>query len=310
MVKRKDIKNTPIGKYVYIFLRHVKGLGQSDVTIYTYEGVLNYMAVKLNGITEVNDIVDVKGYMLENLLHEKGNISPKTMNYHITVIRLFFSYLQKAGYMEKNPSDVLRRIKVVKNDDELEQTLDLKAYTDKQIVQIMKAIEGEFAKRDMAILAMLTGTGLRASELCSLTVEAWVDRQNGHIYVLRKGGAYKWVAVASYVSRYIDTYLKERVGFHNIDPLFVTKTGKSITRQELYRIIKKHQSRVSLQSGIHIFRHTFLTGTSKVSNDKIAQSLANHTTLVTTQKYIHSTNDERLAAVNGTSWAERMVLKG
>jgi site-specific recombinase XerC len=55
------------------------------------------------------------------------------------------------------------------------------------------------AERDRAIVALLSGSGLRASELCSLTINQWFGRQNGHIYVKRKGGAMRWLAVASYV---------------------------------------------------------------------------------------------------------------
>lgn len=55
--------------------------------------------------------------------------------------------------------------------------------------QIERSIDGKLAVRDRAIIALLTGSGLRASELCSLTIRQWHGRQNGHVYVKRKGGA-------------------------------------------------------------------------------------------------------------------------
>ncbi|HPY43344.1 MAG TPA: tyrosine-type recombinase/integrase [Clostridia bacterium] len=85
------------------------------------------------------------------------------------------------------------------DDDPFESANDSKAYTDKQVIRLMKSISGNLAERDRAIVALLSGSGLRASELCSLTINQWFGRQNGHIYVKRKGGAMRWLAVASYV---------------------------------------------------------------------------------------------------------------
>jgi site-specific recombinase XerD len=110
----------------------------------------------------------------------------------------------------------------------------------------------------------------------------------------------RWVAVAVYVTSYVQQYFTERGDLEDASPLFATHTGGQLTRQMLYKILKHRQSESGLPLGVHIFRHTFLTGTSKVSNEKIAQSLANRST-ATTQRYIHTTAEERPAPVNGTT---------
>jgi len=179
------------------------------------------------------------------------------------------------------------------DDDPFESANDSKAYTDKQVIHLMRSISGNLTERDRAIVALLSGSGLRASELCSLTVNQWFGRQNGHIYVKRKGGAMRWVAVASYVDAYVEDYLRTREELNEDDPLFTTAYGNPITRQALYKILASRQEDAKLPKGVHIFRHTFLTGTSKVSNARIAQQLANHSNAQTTQRYIHTTAEER-----------------
>jgi len=254
----------------------------------------------------VSSVEDVKGHMVEGFVHSLNGLADSTVNLYIGIIKLFFNYLEEAGYITHNPSNILRKIKVVVDDDPFESANDEKAYTDLQVLRLMRSINGKLAVRDRAIVALLSGSGLRASELCSLTIRQWHGRQNGHVYVKRKGGAMRWVAVASYVDAYMDEYLETRDTQSLNDPLIATASGKPMTRQSLYRLLTKRQREAKLPNGVHIFRHTFLTGTSKVSNDKIAQQLANHADPKTTQRYIHTTSEERIAAVNAMAWADKL----
>lgn len=297
-------------KYISAYINHLKSSGHSPETISLYRTTLSAMGRGIESVHPLADLSGIKGYMIESFVHGMTGVAASSTNLYITIIKLFFTYLNEAGYIDANPSVVLRKTKIVTNDDPFEENNDQKAYNDKQILRLMRSITGRFAERDKAIVAMLSGSGLRASEICSLTLGQWTNMQNGHIYVKRKGGAMRWVAVASYVASYVEEYLATRKCLDCSSPLFATKSGGFITRQDLYKILGKRQEDAGLQKGVHIFRHTFLTGTSKTSNEKIAQSLANHSSSATTKRYIHSTAEERMAAVNGTAWAEEMEKIG
>lgn len=300
------MKRNTIIPYVTRYLNSVRSAGRSRNTVETYGRILKNTTDIMCEKYDMSTIEDIKGYMVEDAIQSMENISVKTRNYYISAIQLFFKYLQESGYIERDPSSVLKKTKVIVDDSPVEDDMDNRAYTEKNLLSILSVCDGTFKNRDRAIIAMLSGSGLRASELCSLNIGDWKNISDGHIYVRRKGGAYRWVAVAEYVKAYVDKYLDEREGVSDTSPLFVTSGGKRIVRQELYRILKRRQDAANVKTGVHIFRHTFLTGTSKVSNVKVAQALANHSSSSTTKKYIHSTSDERKQAVNNTSWAEKM----
>jgi site-specific recombinase XerD len=295
-----------INQMVDAYLQHLEMTGYSHTTIESYGRILRAMVNGIQSKYAPKTPLEVKGFMVENFVHSMENISDRTTNYYITIIKLFFEYLEEAGYIDRNPSNVLKKVKVVVDDDTLEENLDNKAYSDKEVVDLMKSCGGRNQVRDRAIIAMLSGTGLRASELCGLTVGDWRNMQRSHIYVKRKGGAFRWVAVAGYVHAFVEEYLESRKGIDESSPLFASVNGNPLSRQDLYKILRRRQEKAGIKPGVHIFRHTFLTGTSKVSNAKIAQSLGNHSDFSTTKRYIHTTAEERMAAVNNTAWAEQL----
>jgi integrase/recombinase XerC len=65
-------------------------------------------------------------------------IAPSSANLCITIIKLIFEYLMKEGYIERNPATVLSKVKVVTDDDPSEDNNDNKAYTDKEVLQLMR----------------------------------------------------------------------------------------------------------------------------------------------------------------------------
>lgn len=302
----KSKTSNALTPYVERYLNSLKHARRSKNTTDTYGGILYSASAIMCKLFSIQSIEDVRGYMVEAVVQSFGEISVQTQNYYISVLKLFFGYLEEAGYINHNPSSVLKKTKVIIDDSPVEEEVDNKAYSEGELLSIVRACKGALGDRDKAIVSLLSGSGLRASELCSLNISSWNNRTNGHIYVKRKGGAYRWVAVAEYVVPYIENYLSTREFANANDPLFVTVNGNRLSRQELYRILKRRQTAAQTESGVHIFRHTFLTGTSKTSNIRVAQLLANHRDENTTRGYIHTTSDERKQAVNSTSWATQM----
>lgn len=293
-------------QYVNEFVGYYLSLGKSEVTLAGYKRVLDKMADFIAHNYEIQKASDVKGYMLVAHQTAMGDIKPQSKNYYIVVFKQFFRYLQQAGHIEQDPSNVLKNAKVIHDDPESERDVDDGAYAPRQLLALMKSIDGKYEARNRAIVALLSGSGLRASELCSMNVGTWRNQQNGHIRIKRKGGAWRWVAVAKYVSPYMERHILTLEDQTDDAPLFVTSRKQRMGRVTLYKMLREYQNRAKVPVGVHIFRHTFLTGTSKASNIGVAKVLADHADIKTTRGYINSTTEERMDAVNGTSWAEEM----
>jgi integrase/recombinase XerD len=184
-----------------------------------------------------------------------------------------------------------------------------KYYTDSEIQELLRiptpCKDSPHKKRDRAVIALFLATGLRVSELCSLKIGDM--KEHGSVYVRRKGGAWKTVDVAEFAYKYIDTYLATRDDADDMDaPLFVTSHGQPCSPGQMYRAMRTKQRKVvgdEKQFGNHVFRHKFVSDVEKVGGAAVARDLANHKSLVITNRYDHSTAEQRAAAVNNTSYA-------
>lgn len=183
-----------------------------------------------------------------------------------------------------------------------------KYYSDAQIAEMLKIPERKcddspLKKRDRAIIALYLASGLRASELCQLKIGSLTDHGHGYVYVRRKGGAWKTTEVAEFAYPYIETYLATRKDRNNPDaPLFVTTHGVPCNQNQLYKSMRHRQEQVTgaenMGKGSHALRHTFVSAAEKIGGGAVARDLANHKSLAITNRYDHSTADQRRHAVD------------
>ena len=156
--------------------------------------------------------------------------------------------------------------------------------------------------RDRAIIALFLASGIRVSELCSLTIGSILDRPRGTIYLRRKGGAWKETEVADFAYAYIDKYLATRDLSDHSAPLFITRDGLPCNRTQVYKSLSHVQKRLDVATGPHALRHTFVSAVEKTGGGAVARDLANHKTLAITNRYDHSNHEQRSAAVNALPW--------
>ena len=181
-----------------------------------------------------------------------------------------------------------------------------KYYSDAQIAELLKIPSGRndspLKKRDRAIIALYLASGLRASELAQLKIGSLTDHGHGYVYVRRKGGAWKTTEVAEFAYPYIETYLKTRKDRKNPDAyLFITTHGEPCNPNQLYKSMRNRQRKVageSMQFGNHTFRHTFVSSVEKIGGGAVARDLANHKSLAITNRYDHSSAEQRRTAVD------------
>lgn len=184
-----------------------------------------------------------------------------------------------------------------------------KYYSDEEIARLLAIPkrDSDQKKRDRAIIALFLGSGLRVSELCSLNIGDIDGHERGSVYVRRKGGVWKDVDVADFAYKYIETYLRTRKDRKDLNaPLFLTSHGQRCSGAQMYKAMKTKQDKAGVSDskarGNHVFRHSFVSAVEKIGGGAVARDLANHKSLVITNRYDHSTADQRRSAVNALTW--------
>ena len=239
----------------------------------------------------------------------KKDKKPSTVNNYVVTINPFLRWAHTIYPEIPDVSNVLHTVRLPSYeqipDDEKPKD---KYYTDAEIAKLLEIPkrDSDLKKRDRAIIAMFIGTGLRASELCQLTVGSIRNYTHGYVRVRRKGGAIKDVDVAEFVYGYIDTYLKTRKNAKDNEPLFVTTHGEPCNQNQLYKSMRNRQNKAGVSDdkarGNHTFRHTFVSAVEKIGGGAVARDLANHKSLAITNRYDHSTAEQRHDAVNALAW--------
>jgi len=269
----------------------------SPQTIRSYASDLDQFRAFLREKFNVDDAEGVTRSHVRSFIshfHERGYGS-RSVARKLSALKSFFKYLKRRGYVKTNPALDIRSPRLEKR---LPTILSFE-----EAERLMSAPQGSgiLALRNRAILELLYGAGLRASELCSLDVDD-VDMYAEVMKVSGKGrkerllpiGRKAKVAVAAYSRR-----RRELVKGDGEEALFLSKLGTRLTTRSLQRIVRKAILSVSARSGTnpHVLRHTFATHMLEMGADlKAIQDLLGHASLSTTRVYSHVTVD-RLKAV-------------
>ena len=156
--------------------------------------------------------------------------------------------------------------------------------------------------RDVAILELLYACGIRATELCDLTL-ANLNLTVPCVRVLGKGRKERIVPVGKAACEAIQRYLIEcrpKLDKHRSDRLFLSRTGKPIERVGLWMMVEKYGRRSGLLKHIspHVLRHCFASHLLGGGADlRVVQELLGHSDVSTTQIYTH-VDQGRLKAIH------------
>ena len=266
----------------------------------TVENYDHYLSVFLNytKVRNPKDITDeaVREFRLWLNRQSAGNnkksgqtMSKKTQSFYLIALRMFLKYLSRRG-IESLPVEHIELPKVT------ERSLDLISRPELQ--RLFEAPDGDGLKtsRDRAILELLFSTGLRVSELCSLTTD--IDLSLGEFSIRGKGGKVRVVFLSEEAKRAVDKYLKARKDMN--DALFVQvgkevkgKEASPLTRRSIERIVKHYAVKAGISKKVtpHVIRHMFATDLLSNGADlRSVQILLGHTNISTTQIYTHVTD--------------------
>jgi integrase/recombinase XerD len=147
--------------------------------------------------------------------------------------------------------------------------------------------------RDRAMLETLYASGLRVTELVSLTISQ-LNQDAGVVRVLGKGAKERLVPLGEEALDWIRRYLAEArpqlVGARSCDALFVTARAHAMTRQAFWNLIKRYSKVSGIRKKVspHTLRHAFATHLLNHGADlRAVQMLLGHTDISTTQIYTH-----------------------
>ena len=153
--------------------------------------------------------------------------------------------------------------------------------------------------RDRALLALLYGTGIRASECASLRSTS-VDLKQLTITVQGKGGHERTVPLNQQLGDVLRTYVEARGAAPDNAPFFRSRFGRRLSRGGIYERVRTwgRRSRVGIPLSPHRIRHTFATHLVRAGVGLVTiRDLLGHRLITSTQVYLHVTGDDLRAAV-------------
>ncbi len=153
--------------------------------------------------------------------------------------------------------------------------------------------EDTLGLRDRTMLEVLYATGLRVTELVSLTLDE-VNLREGSLRVFGKGSKERLIPLGEEAIAWLEDYLKTArpllLGGQPGDVLFPSQRGTVMTRQTFWHRIKLHAQVAGIRTSLspHTLRHAFATHLLNHGADlRTVQMLLGHTSLSTTQIYTH-----------------------
>ena len=239
------------------------------------------------------NVKNVPRYYLSHLT--SSNFKSKSISRKLSSLRTFYRFLMNEGIFSENPFEDIETPKA-------DRTLPKVLYKD-EIDAIFNSIDTKtaFGKRDMLILELLYGSGLRVSELCSLE-ESNIDFANELIKVFGKGHKERYVPMNEHTIKALHEYIQ--VGRKEIllkkeldDPkkLLLNHRGTELTPRGVRVILDNIISKTSENTHIHphMLRHTFATHLLDGGADlRSVQEMLGHSHLSSTQIYTHVSSEQ------------------
>jgi integrase/recombinase XerD len=218
-------------------------------------------------------------------------VAPATLQRKIACLRSFYRHLRREQLIEHDPASELRgprprgRLPKVLSRDEVASLL------------AQPRGRSPAALRDRALLETMYACGLRASEAVTLELPA-LDLEDGILRAHGKGSKERIVPIGAKAIEMLEDYLAagrpRLVGLRDEPRVFVNLRGGPLTRQGLYKIVKRHARTAGLEHRMspHTLRHTFATHLLAGGCDlRSVQEMLGHADIGTTQIYTHLSPD-------------------
>ena len=235
----------------------------------------------------------------EDLMNTERGIMRK-----VSTVKSFYNYFYRTERFKNNPASLLQLPKIHEKEiirldvDEvarfLDEVEDGECLTEKQ-----KAYHAKTKLRDLAMMTLLLGTGLRVSECVGLNIND-VDFRNGGLRIHRKGGKEVIVYFGAEVEYALQDYLSEREHIvpeeGSEEALFLSMQRKRINVRSVEKMVKKYAQLVTPLKKItpHKLRSTYGTNLYRETGDiYLVADVLGHSDVNTTKKHYAALEDER-----------------
>lgn len=285
-----------VDKYIKEYLDYLEvEKNRSPKTVDNYKRYLDIFVKeeKLSSIKDI-DFDSVKNFRLKLSRKEIDgqNLKKSTQSYYVISIRNFLKYLIKRNVKINILPEQIELPKMPQRQIEIVEYGDLERFLNTPDTKDLRGL------RDKAILEILFSTGLRISELCSLS--RYINLERGEMSVRGKGGKIRVVFLSKRATDALKNYLDKRGDAE--ENLFVSyskaknpKVIGKITPRAVQRLVKFYAKKAGIIGHLtpHQLRHQFATDLLMNGADiRSVQSLLGHSNIATTQVYTHITNKE------------------
>jgi len=270
-----------VSKAITRFDTQLRADGKSERTRQAYLRDLGKLEAWLKRDAEVRTITpDTLARFLAN-----GNGEPKsalTVNRTKTALRVFFRFLNDAGYLSDNPARLIRstptdrRVPSYLSSDEA-----------KMLLAAIAGCDSPIAKRDHAMLSLLLGTGIRLGSLVALNVGD-VNLAEGTMTIKAKGGREETVFLNARLCKLLARYIKA-VSATDGTPLFRSRNGGRLGPRQVQLRLKHWLGGAGITKplSVHSLRRTFATRLyAKTGDLHLVQRALGHRHITTTEIYV------------------------
>ena len=286
-------------QYLDLFLDYLtveRGLAVNTRASYSSDLLkfLNYL--KDQGINDWSQVRFTEIMAFLSMVQKQG-LAPRSRARLLAALRGFFKFMVHDSNLVENPVANLTSPRLQRH---LPSVLSV-AEMERLLTQPSQATP--LGQRDAAMLELLYATGLRVSELVTLTVGR-VNVQMGFLIAVGKGSKERIVPMGEAASDAVRSYKRESrpklLRGRMSDKLFVTNRGTAMTRQGFWKLLRNYGRKAGLQKRLtpHTLRHSFATHLLERGADlRSVQMMLGHADISTTQIYTHVAR-ERLRQVH------------
>ncbi|HHX55714.1 MAG TPA: tyrosine-type recombinase/integrase [Clostridiales bacterium] len=222
----------------------------------------------------------------------------------LTTLRSFYNYFFKKEIINTNPASLVNIPKIHQKEiirldiDEVAKLLD-EVESGKSLTPSQQKYHKKTRKRDLAIITLLLGTGIRVSECIGLDIDD-VDFNNDAIKIVRKGGNEAVIYFGDEVRSALESYMIERENIITIDghedALFLSMQRRRISVRSVENLVKKYSGLVTSLKKItpHKLRSTYGTSLYQATGDiYLVADVLGHNDVNTTKKHYAAIEEDR-----------------
>ncbi len=293
------------------FCKTHKRLSKDSIRAYYYD-LKRFNQFLINHEPPIHCYDEVNKNILEDYLLILGKYQVKTIRRKLAGIRSLFSYLEYEEKIEFNPFIKFRLH--IRDAHKMRESMTIE-----EALSILRAVyennsaDSFIELRDIAVLELLFAGGMRVSELCKITFKD-ICLESMSITLHGKGNKERKVYLENKeVIRALERYLATRHTIRKDSPyVFVTRLGGMLSTQAVRNLVTKYCKMANIHKNItpHIFRHTFATLLLEEGVDiKYIQDLLGHSSISTTQLYLHTTENKKRNIIATKHPREQMMIE-